>query len=428
MLQSRRVLYFSGRGRVGSELMALIDFLIITPLDEEWRSVQRILCPRPIEKSIGPVTYYLCSQGLQDDRGDYLIAAASMGKMGQTAAGIFTSKALDSWRPAHVVLLGIAGSLRGKKIPLGDVVVSTEFFGYDLGDVVGRPPRFRFRRTGHQVGAVLLARARALRNDPHAYESWQTLCLRAASRERSFKLPKRRPEIHFGITASGNLVVKSKAFMKELREQVDERVCAVEMEAKGLCDAVHVTAPATEVLLIRGASDYSTASKSDLEQKSKNAWRRYAAGNAARLLALLLLRRPLEPVSRPFDLNMQQGPLTDLGDQVDFLPGSPGEQTLLFTHLLGRAGPTPGFALEVRAFHSSHAPLEPEKARCLIHTQSSMTAVDPQPTSQNSVVFSVPRTEESMEVKLFLRFKTNVNQLQVVCSDEFGRQTKKVWP
>jgi nucleoside phosphorylase len=117
--------------------MTYIDYLMLTPLDEEWRFVKDVLVKKPFEGSEDSITYYrwqhVCSKNQK--RGQYLMVAAPMGKMGLANAANFAATALHTWNPKHVVLLGIAGSLVGEELPLGDVIVPYHTFGYEVAEV-----------------------------------------------------------------------------------------------------------------------------------------------------------------------------------------------------------------------------------------------------------------------------------------------------
>ena len=147
--------------------MPIIDYLILTPLDEEFRSFREVWPENLKEDKIGGVHYYKAVHH-QNGR-DTLVVAASMGGMGQAWSGIFATDALKIWAPAKIVQLGIAGSLRGTKLPLGDVFIPGEVIGYEIAealeDAQGRP-EFQFRPTGHQAGFSLLNSAAALVNSP----------------------------------------------------------------------------------------------------------------------------------------------------------------------------------------------------------------------------------------------------------------------
>jgi nucleoside phosphorylase len=79
------------------------------------------------------------------------------------------------------------------------------------------------------------------------------------------------PEIHYGVIASGNTLVKSarerEEILKRLPEDVRDECLCIEMEAAGLMN----TFPC---MVIRGICDYADENKNDL-------WQKYAAATAA---------------------------------------------------------------------------------------------------------------------------------------------------
>ncbi|KAJ5708638.1 hypothetical protein N7488_008439 [Penicillium malachiteum] len=80
------------------------------------------------------------------------------------------------------------------------------------------------------------------------------------------------PEIHYGVIASGNTLIKNAAVRHSLWE--NNQCLCVEMEAAGLMDCF----PCLE---IRGISDYADSHKNDR-------WQRYAAATAATFAIELL--------------------------------------------------------------------------------------------------------------------------------------------
>lgn len=75
------------------------------------------------------------------------------------------------------------------------------------------------------------------------------------------------PEIHYGIIASGNTLVKDAATRDKIIEDIDEECICFEMEAAGLMNAF-------PCLVIRGICDYGDSHKNDR-------WQKYAAATAA---------------------------------------------------------------------------------------------------------------------------------------------------
>ncbi|KAF5580410.1 hypothetical protein FPANT_9366 [Fusarium pseudoanthophilum] len=88
------------------------------------------------------------------------------------------------------------------------------------------------------------------------------------------------PEIHYGIIASGDSLIKDSATRDKLWER--QRFLCVEMEAAGLMDKF-------PCLVIRGISDYADSHKNDR-------WQRYAAATAAAFAVELLDCVPVKHV------------------------------------------------------------------------------------------------------------------------------------
>ena len=86
--------------------MAVVDYLVLTPLDEEWRTVRSVLCPRVSFKPIDAITYYPWRVPVDQKwaSGEYLVVGASMGDKtaGLAHAGVFSAHAIGAWRPSRV--------------------------------------------------------------------------------------------------------------------------------------------------------------------------------------------------------------------------------------------------------------------------------------------------------------------------------------
>jgi nucleoside phosphorylase len=75
------------------------------------------------------------------------------------------------------------------------------------------------------------------------------------------------PEVHYGIIASGNTLVKDTAIRDSIVKETGEECICIEMEAAGLMNSF-------PCLVIRGICDYADSHKNDR-------WQRYAAATAA---------------------------------------------------------------------------------------------------------------------------------------------------
>ncbi|KAF9762896.1 hypothetical protein IL306_003289 [Fusarium sp. DS 682] len=90
------------------------------------------------------------------------------------------------------------------------------------------------------------------------------------------------PEIHYGVIASGNTLIKDAALRDMLAKFTGHKCLCVEMEAAGLVDRF-------PCLVIRGICDYADSHKNDQ-------WQRYAAATATAFAVELLSYVPVRQV------------------------------------------------------------------------------------------------------------------------------------
>ena len=108
------------------------------------------------------------------------------------------------------------------------------------------------------------------------------------------------PEIHYGIIASGNALVKNAnerdEILKRLPDNVRNECLCIEMEAAGLMD----TFPC---IVIRGICDYADSHKNDM-------WQKYAAATAAAFAKEFLSFVDVQEVERAPELHkaVEKGP------------------------------------------------------------------------------------------------------------------------
>ncbi|EGX53194.1 hypothetical protein AOL_s00006g572 [Orbilia oligospora ATCC 24927] len=169
-------------------------------------------------------------------------------------------------------LVGIGAGIPGK-VELGDVVIGTEWAQWDFGKTnqhgifehTGkecRPPqellsviqslRLRHELQGKTMIPTYLDDLKA--NHPNLEAEYT-----------SIGDPK-KAEVHYGLIASGNQVVKDEKLRDSIAKRLNEEVLCIEMEAAGL-----VGIPA---IVIRGICDYADSNKND-------EWQEYAAAVAA---------------------------------------------------------------------------------------------------------------------------------------------------
>lgn len=410
--------------------MPLVDYLLLTPLDEEWRTVRKVLGPKKINTyQTDPITYYLWKQPVNRPSyavGEYLIVAAPMFRRtgGEAVASVITSHGVSQWKPSRVVLMGIAGSIEPDTLMLGDVVVSDEIYGYEVGDAeVGG---LIFRPTFNQIGALDFDRVRAFRDDPKAYKKWQEECLKAAPAVGLNGL-ERPPELHLEAIASGNFVVKSRVFATQLKEKISPKIKAVEMEARGLFQALYMNARRTDALMIRGISDYADERKAELEKTTKDAWRTFAAANAARLLRTFWRRGTVQPISPDYQLDLTMGPFTRFRQagipNIEYKHA--GAQDNAFPNLLNRSQPTPELTLDVSAVTESNESALDFRGICIIESPK-RSILNGEKARNGIMTFHLPVSEWGMKAELLLSFPFGVDKIKVVCKDNFLRRSEAV--
>ncbi|KAK6354394.1 hypothetical protein TWF730_008801 [Orbilia blumenaviensis] len=263
------------------------------------------------------------------------VACLPLGVYGTTSAAVVAAHMLTTFRAIRFVLMvGIGGGVPSKlnDIRLGDVVVSkpSGIFGgviqYDYGKSLIEGG---FERVGclNKPPQILLTAASALQVE-HSTESGkcqisnyvlqlqkscskpgqfqfnrgdqrydflyeadydhaesQDTCDNCDKTKRVERIsrPSSGPEVHYGLIASGNQVMKSGVMRDRIATMQTPSILCFEMEAAGLMDQV-------PCLVIRGICDYSDSHKN-------KTWQGYAAATAAGYAKALLSKVSISQVS-----------------------------------------------------------------------------------------------------------------------------------
>lgn len=186
------------------------------------------------------------------------IALALTGKGNQPAA-VLAERAIQQFEPTAVLFVGVAGALWDT--PLGDVVVATRVCAYHGG-------------TSEDDG---------LKARPHTWEADHGLSQLASHVARVDDWPEdgstteRRPTVHFGAIAAGEIVHNSRISYEAnwIRSHYNDAL-AIEMESAGVAQAGHLNS--SPVAIIRGISDRADGTKNTDDDGQ---WQPRAAENAA---------------------------------------------------------------------------------------------------------------------------------------------------
>lgn len=246
----------------------LCDYLIVTALKDEYDAVvERLTDVKPAGRSSEVVPPF--SVGSVHCAGDIKrVAVTVLPRMGLVTAALTTRRLLEYISPELVLLVGIAGGLRGE-VMLGDVVIPGETYEYEAVKVT--PSGDQAHGLITPVSADHLAAIMQ-----HDLSDWRASLAK--------EMPHGNldpPSVRLGdAMASGHKVIADSERGRALK-LAHRKTVAVEMESFGVAEACRQAFIATPFLAIKSISDYADAQKDDR-------WRRFCCASAADLTIRLL--------------------------------------------------------------------------------------------------------------------------------------------
>lgn len=231
------------------------DIAILTVIPAEFLEVRKLLENPTLAQGTSPNLYgYEHAIVRRTSGGEYRVVLGLAGKAGTANCSQAIIHTVEQYSPRYVLLLGIAGCLAPDEAGLGDVILSSEVFGYEYGKVDdGFKPRPNW--TYRPDGALFNSAQRFAAID----DSWY---LAPAPYDT-----ERKPKVIVGGVASGEKVVDNpdEPFFRAVRHAFPS-LKAVEMEGLGAASAIeHLVARGRTVgfLMIRGFSDVPKGKNSE---------------------------------------------------------------------------------------------------------------------------------------------------------------------
>jgi nucleoside phosphorylase len=263
--------------------MQKVDFVIITPLEEERAAM---LAHLEGAKRLPPTdddvrVYYSATIPVafpDETHGRYVAIVTDLLGMGRVEAANAVGDAIRRWRPRYVLLVGIAGGLAKAGVKLGDVLVAESVADYELQKLT--PQQANIRWSVHRADPRLLAASRQL-----VPNDWRKFI----RRERPVA---GEPERHLGPICTGDKVVAN-GLLDQYRE-VWNKLIGVEMEAGGVASGAFQAASAPGFLMVRGVSDLADPDK---DQARTESWREYACDVAAAFVEAFIKSGPVVPAA-----------------------------------------------------------------------------------------------------------------------------------
>ncbi|HUB14000.1 MAG TPA: hypothetical protein VMB34_18770 [Acetobacteraceae bacterium] len=422
----------------------MIDYLIVMPLDEEFAYVRQVIEPffgrKLRSETIGNELYGKVA--IATESGEESAVLLSVGRMTEGPVQSAVETAIRTWQPAAVIMVGIAGSLDADGVRLGDVIVPSRIFGYTEAKVSAKGGRKQvtYRPTGHPLGCELSTVARAVNLD--YCKAWRRGCRKAGLADPKLKPKllaangKSGPKLHIhsnDCLASGNAVIASKAAVKELLEVfgrgIGSTLRAVEMEAKGLCEALQKAANAPPALIVRGISDLADENKARLEKKAKDGWRRYAAQNAARFAALLVhlrgtVAKGYTPVPIPQYPMIAHPSSAQICLQARIKSRGQGMRSLAFAPFMACHR---GMVTTQLKFAAQRGDGSPGTFADLLLRHADDQRILVRAEGEHQAAYTVHRTNEPPPLELLVGLPADSQAITVSAVDEFGRTVHSRW-
>ena len=267
------------------------DFAIITVLPEELEAIQQILgLKQPIVDANGRI-YHCAKVASPYSEQGYFAVCARCSERGNIPASQLAADILRHWDPLFLLVVGIAGGIKGREeLALGDVVISgTNPAYYQLVKEIDGEEK-EIEMPVKDVSERLLAAEELIRIEKISWWQW----IRVARPDQTVTVPK----VHRGQILTGETLLSDpKSARLERLLNRHYKALAVEMESGGVARALHEKPDyRVQFLVVRGISDYCNEERS---QETRDAWRVYAAQAAAAVALAIIQNTRMPAVTRP---------------------------------------------------------------------------------------------------------------------------------
>ena len=280
-----------------------VDVLMINALEEERDACLSML---PNYRKMPPtqddvrVYYYAELEAVMADGEPiiYKIILLCVAGMGRVKAATATGDAIRAWRPAYVVVVGIAGAVVGEA-ELGDILVADQVADYEVQKVYPGNKQPSVRWVAHPADARLVNFAANFTET-----SW-------ANSVKSKRPCDGECCRRIGTVATGDKVVTKDKLLRTYKKTWPKLI-GVEMEAGGVATASFESPLKPGFFMVRAVSDLAE----NKDEPDVQAWRDYACHLAAAYALALLKNGPIPVSSLPAIIMTGGGSLIALRDQI----------------------------------------------------------------------------------------------------------------
>jgi nucleoside phosphorylase len=273
---------------LASSIPERADFAVITVIEEELDAVRRILNLK--ECLTEKRNYYHGRVSSARGAESHFVVCAACRDKGNISASLLASDIVQRWKPAYLLVVGIAGGVKEREVRLGDVIVHKALEYYECKKHTGGEEIER-STTHEPPSPILLNIAERIRVSSGDWQAYVGIKKPDGTASQSRLL--------IGEILSGEkLLGPTSPILKELLTKHDKAL-AVEMESGGVARSLWENRPdhITEFIIIRGISDYCDESDEE-QQRTRDTWRSFAASSAAAVALLTIKTTPKQDVRR----------------------------------------------------------------------------------------------------------------------------------
>lgn len=249
---------------------------IIAIIPEEFNAVRNRFSMKKIPNSEDEKSKRIFYETFITEEGKnfHLILTQAQGQGNQAGTSAYYGLNMK-FRLDYVILLGIAGSVNEKSAKIGDVVIARSIYDGQLGKETDGG--FNAETKMYAPNAIVNSIILDYMNEANG-RLYRSFCNES---QETFSC------IYEPIGNNGHLIATKKSeFISNLKENVDRKVAAVEMESAGVAYGVYQGALeglCERLIVIRGISDYADPNKSP-----NNQYHKLASENAVTIFSEML--------------------------------------------------------------------------------------------------------------------------------------------
>jgi nucleoside phosphorylase len=238
-----------------------VDFAIITALiKDEYTSFSNNM----EGDSLKGVLFGKFKDAKANDYTSKKIALLHQKKMGMVDSSLTTSFVYKTINPKVLILAGVCGGRKGKKVKLYDIIIPENI----VDIVTGKYEKSEFIPYGYSepINEDLIAHLKKVTENPDfVAEEMYRLIPNGEKFQRENEIVK-KIQIHYDVLACGPFVLKTEKFLEEKSKQLNDKIVGFEMESYGIMRATKLLENTSKIsLVVKSVMDYTDSKKGDIK-------------------------------------------------------------------------------------------------------------------------------------------------------------------